>query len=192
MNAKIFLKTVFEAGHLDVPETLLDLVAANASLRHYKKKETIISVGEEQTSLYFLVSGSIMCFSTKNDGHILVNNFFYQSGSPFLACTNLNPGDHALDTILALEETELLTIPLSVINEERENYPIIDKTLADAMGQSFKEYVEILKVRGLRPADRCKWLRENHPELEKHVQKQYLAAYLDMDKAMYSRYSRRI
>lgn len=124
----------------------------------------------------------------KDNGHELTNAFVISVGLPFIAALSFNEGDAAMETIQALENTDLLLLPLPILRLVRLEYPRINNLLIDALSDRFYRYREILRVRGLKPAERYKWLRKTYPDAEQRVQKQYLASFLDMHKVMYSRY----
>lgn len=194
----------FKAGEGKV---LIDTFSQNAILRCYARAENIIGSGNAQRYLYFLYSGLIRCYSLRlseknNKGkdedkdNLKVstdtNRFMFTRGEPFIAAPSLKNRDQAIDTIEALRDSEIFCVPLAVVEETEATYPDVVGTLAAAMGESYMQMRELTQIRQLSGEERCKWLHTEHPELEKIIQKQYLASFLGMSKETYSRCMRKL
>lgn len=182
-----FSSLIRKLAHKDVDNSLVCALAENAHLHHYRKKEYVITRNEKQKFLYFVVSGSYRCFCVKENGHELTNNFMIHRGEPFIAAASFERDSMPVDSIQALEDGDLILVPLQIVKNVCAEYPWVNEIIVREICASFEKYHDLMKARSLKPSERYLWLHKQYPELEKRIQSQYLASYLDMDKANYSR-----
>lgn len=184
---------------------LIEKFSENAFLRCYSRSEHIINSGDEQTYLYFLYSGLVRCCiynvsqnkkkKKDEDGDsvtALTNRFMFMRGEPFIAAPSLKNHAQAIDSIEVLKNSEVVCVPLRVVEDLQAKYPDIVAALAKAIGESYIQMQNLSQIRQLSVEERCKWLHAKHPEMEKVIQKQYLASFLGMSKETYSRCMRKL
>lgn len=173
-------------------QTLIQTFARHGAARSYSTREIVISEGEPQTFVFFLLRGSLRCYNIdRSNGREITNAIYIMPGMPGLPGVSLEDNIAAIDYVQALEETEIILLPLAVLRRFSD-MTVFWKFIMSAMDDSYRHYLTLLKVRTRTTEERCKWLYKNQPELVNRVQKQYLASLLDMDKSVYSRCIRKL
>lgn len=163
------------------------ILAENAEVHTYKAKEMVALQGAPQKYIYFLISGIIRSYVIRPDGRELTNSFRLIHGEPFVVALLLEENDKTVEWIQVLEDAAVATVPISVFKRLKDESSCFSQMTVKALTESFEQHYELSKIRSLSVSERYQWLHKKYPELEKRVQKQYLASFLDMDKAVYSR-----
>ncbi len=171
----------------DVDAGMITILAENSTAKSYEKKEFVIHQSEPQHYIYFVLSGAFRSFTMKDNGSEATNNFMFRPGEPFIVALRFEEGAESIDNVQAMERGELIMLSLTTLRELQEKVPWVNFLIIQMLSDSFEEYHTILKVRTWRAIERYRWLHETHPELEKRIQAQYLAQYLDVEKTVFSR-----
>ena len=104
----------FYGETLKISDTqLVQSLAANSKIKLIKKGDILQHIGDTSTELYFLVSGLLRGFLLNAKGMEVTDCFAYIRGTPVVSCAEL--GAPSLICIEALEDSELISIPFSIV-----------------------------------------------------------------------------
>jgi CRP-like cAMP-binding protein/CheY-like chemotaxis protein len=89
--------------------TELQKFTEGRNINTYKRKQVIYSEGNHPNRLYYVVSGKVKVYKSNEDGKELVTGLY--SKGDFLGYVAMLDGSAFSDSAVALEDTELATIP---------------------------------------------------------------------------------
>jgi len=95
--------------HTALGSTELQKFTKGRNINTYKRKQVIYSEGNHPNRLYYVVSGKVKVFKSNDDGKELVTGLY--SKGDFLGYVAMLDGSAFTDSAVALEDTELATIP---------------------------------------------------------------------------------
>jgi CRP/FNR family putative post-exponential-phase nitrogen-starvation transcriptional regulator len=98
----------------NLQELIADEIIADLDIRHYKKNETVIGTGNELNYFYIIIEGRVAVHNSSEKGQVAVVDYLESRGllgdiEYFHKCKYLH-------TVVAAVPTEILRIPLEVMN----------------------------------------------------------------------------
>jgi CRP/FNR family transcriptional regulator len=163
---KAFANGFFGSGEPELVE-LLDSVCKH---RTVDKKQILFMEGQEGSSIYFLVKGSIKLYRTNDEGREAVVHFV-KSGEIFAEIL-LQLGLKYPVTSMTLEKCELLEMDAKKLEELIESDPKVSMRLIGALAKRIKYFVgliESLTVNDVR-ARLVNWLKTQKKKESKVIE----------------------
>lgn len=90
-------------------------------LRAFKKNQTIFYNNERVGGLHFIISGRVKTFISDIKGNTMVTGIYHKS--QYFGLENLSLGQVSMDEAMAIENTEVITIPLQQLQQMIVDYP---------------------------------------------------------------------
>ena len=173
---------------LEDEATLAALVRAS-SLRTVKQGQLLLRQGEQQHEIPFLVNGIIRGFYFDVNGREITDCFAMRPGTPLVAVADLKtPSPVYLE---ALEDSELLTIPLQDAFELLEQFPPLLQLYNQLLVNAFKTSWEIKTTLCRSTAmERYQWFLRMYPGLIERISNRCIASFLGMTPVTLSRLRR--
>ena len=170
---------------------LVQTLTANTKVRFTKKGEILQDIGGINTELYFLSKGLLRGFLLDAKGKEVTDCFAYIRGTPVVPCSDL--GTPSLICIEALEDSELISIPFSVVlpllASNLELINLYNRLLRDSLKMHWENKTVLVQCAA---AERYQWFLENYPGLIERVNHRYIASFLGMTPVSLSRIRRGI
>ncbi|MBK8658279.1 MAG: cyclic nucleotide-binding domain-containing protein [Bacteroidetes bacterium] len=131
-------REVLQSKHV----SLLHFVGNGRDKRRFKKKQIIYSEGERNGYLYFVLSGSVKCFVTSDQGKELITDFFTEGD--FFGFYSLISGLPHSDSAEAMSETELILIPKKEFTEVMEKDSTLSKEFTRILNKQVADRDDVL------------------------------------------------
>lgn len=157
----------------------LSTISSYCTVKSFSKKEYILSCGEEETFLRFVIAGVVMESYNKSGKEI--NTYFFEKNEIVCAYGAYMAHETATRTFESFEHTTLLLIPRAAMDEMM------------SMGAKFLQFgkkiaEEIFKRQALRETEllnydalgRLKNFAETKPALYISLPQKYIASYLNI------------
>ena len=107
---------------------LVRVLTENSQIKVIKKGDMLQYIGSISTELYFLMKGLLRGFLLDAKGKEVTDCFVYAPGTPVVSSIDL--GGPSLIYIEALEDSELISIPFSVVLSLIRSNPTIARARA--------------------------------------------------------------
>ena len=170
-------------------QALLDQVADQAQMVHIKKGQLLIRQGEGQTQVYFLIKGILRGYFLDAKGRDITDCFVFVCGAP--AMPGFELGESAPINIEAITDSDLVSLPLSLIQELLDHNDDAVRLYAQLVLDSAKRHWEIKTVLYQYTAtQKYQWFLQAYPELICHVSGRHIASFLGMTPVTLSRLKR--
>ena len=160
--------------------------------RSLTKREIFLSPGEICSKISFITKGLLRSFSINDDG-IDTTVWFMKEGDVTISVKSFYERSPGLECIEAIEESTLFYITYDELQEVYFLFPEFN-IVGRIITQSYYILSEerLLGIRNKKAIDRYKFLLKYHPEIILRAHSQYIASYLDIDKATLSRLKSRL
>ena len=185
------LKNIIETL-ADVPEEEWAYFSGNLTARCFHKNQLLIHAGEPVTDFYFINTGLVRFFYLKEEGKEYNKAFAMENDfvGSFSAMIRDTPCRYSVQ---ALEETEVLVIPVRIIQNGYNRHPAWER-----IGRRHAESVAVKKE--IRESEflldqaetRYRRLLSDYPALVSRVQQYHLASYLGVTDVALSRIRKKI
>ncbi|WP_462254923.1 Crp/Fnr family transcriptional regulator [Ferruginibacter sp.] len=151
------------------------------------KKEIFLKQGEISNKVSFIISGLLRAYYITEEG-IDTSVWFMKEGDISISVRSFFERKPSEEFIEAIEDTVLLYITYDELQKAYDLFPEFN-----IVGRRFTEkyYVlseeRLLGIRNKKAVERYRFLLKHHPEILLRAPSQYIASYLDIDKATLSR-----
>ncbi len=155
--------------------------------RNLTKREIFLTPGEICSKISFITEGLLRSFSISNEG-IDTTVWFMKEGDVTISVKSFFERSPGSEFIEAIEESTLFYITYDELQEAYFLFPefnIVGRILTERYYILSEE--RLLGIRNKKAKDRYKFLLKYHPEIILRAPSQYIASYLDIDKATLSR-----
>ncbi|MBM6888133.1 Crp/Fnr family transcriptional regulator [Pseudoflavonifractor phocaeensis] len=168
---------------------LVQALTENSQIKLIKKGDVLQHIGSPSTELYFLMKGLLRGYLLDSKGKEVTDCFVYAHGTPVVSSINL--GESSLICIEALEDSELIAIPFSVvlplIGSNLEVIILYNRLLSNSLKMHWENKTVLVQYTA---AERYQWFLESYPGLIKRVSHRYIASFLGMTPVSLSRIRR--
>ena len=180
----------FYTETLKISDTqLVQTLTENSQSKFIKKGDMLQHVGSISTELYFLMKGLLRGFLLDAKGREVTDCFVYVHGTPVVSSIDL--GEPSLICIETLEDSELISIPLSVVLpliwSNLEVVALYNRLLSNSLKMHWENKTALVQYTA---AERYQWFLENYPGLIERVNHRYIASFLGMTPVSLSRIRR--
>jgi CRP-like cAMP-binding protein len=174
------------SGIIPIKEEYLDVFFSKFKAVSYKKCDYFVKEGQISRYIGFIVKGCLMCVYN-NDGKEFIDEFsldneFISAYASFITGT---PADK---DIICLEDSELLILSYSNLQELYEIDPVFERTgrlMAEMLFMNWQQRVKSLLLDNAET--RYLRLTENRPDLIQRVPQYHIAQYLGVSPETLSR-----
>ncbi|MBK7175044.1 MAG: Crp/Fnr family transcriptional regulator [Bacteroidales bacterium] len=175
----------------DFIDSELELIMPYFEYKKFKKKATLLKVGEVSNEVYFIIIGCIRLYCEK-DGEELSTYFFTEDmfAGSYDSFLSRKPSKVAIET---LEECEVLVLT----HDSQENlykvFPKMNEFIRKAIEQRFVLLHDLFISYLLNsPEERYLILQKDRPELLQRVPQHQIASYLGITRVSLSRIKNRL
>ena len=180
----------FKAFFCDVlgvqDDALLTTLADHAALATVRKGTRLLEAGSLQSSICFLVSGVVRCFSIDADGHEITDCLISDPGSVLSPTADLSAP--APSSVEVLSDSEIISIDLALVGRLLKTSLAANHLYIRLLTKAWYDHFETRRVVSqLRAKDRYLWFLDNHPDLINRVPNKYIASLLGMTPVTLSR-----
>lgn len=155
-------------------------------------KTYFLKEGKVANRLAFLRSGMMRSF-IYNDNADDITTHFFLPGTVVISIYSFNRQVPARESIITLEDCEVLVIGYQEMQELMEKVPAWKKVAADTDQYKFhQEMNRNIRFQTLSAKERYLQLMEKHPEVIRCAPLKHIASYIGVDIATLSRLRRRI
>lgn len=175
---KEVIQLIQQKYQLTDKEMLRDM-AEHMTIYHAKKGEKIITEGEIQTNVYFLISGIARGFYFSEQGKEITDCFVYEPGE--IIASDLLEESRATITEQALAESELAALPISEIYRLMGKYQEIMKIYLACMNLSlYRHRNHKIALSRYCAENRYRWMKRTYPGLVDRIKIKHIASYLNI------------
>ena len=177
----------FYTETLKISDTqLVQTLAENSQIKVIKKGHMLQYIGSISTELYFLMKGLLRGFLLDAKGREVTDCFVYEHGTPVVSSIDL--GAPSLICIEALEDSELISIPFSVvlplIGSNLELITLYNRLLSHSLKMHWENKTVLAQCTAV---ERYQWFLKNYPGLIDRINHRYIASFLGMTPVSLSR-----
>ena len=182
----------FYTETLKISDTqLVQTLAENSQIKVIKKGDILQHIGSISTALYFLTKGLLRGFLLDAKGREVTDCFVYAHGTPVVSSIDL--GEPSLIYIEALEDSELISIPFSVvlplIGSNLELITLYNRLSSHSLKMHWENKTALVQYTA---AERYQWFLKNYSGLIERVNHRYIASFLGMTPVSLSRIRRMV
>lgn len=153
-----------------------------------KKREIVVKQGDVVTELPFVVAGVMKAWQVDSNGKKRVCCFKYRPGAPVSYISNLGSDVKSMCTIEAVQDSELLCVPMNVLLEFIKNNLEISNKYSWMLSRSIQEISEYQRmIYSYDARGKYEWFLETYPGLDALVSKKDIASFLNMSPESLSR-----
>lgn len=187
ITAYEFYRNIF---HLEDREFIQELVSVT-EIRHLKKGEHVVHIGEVQKDVYFLETGIARGYFLDINGKDVTDCFGFRQGTAVVAFGELDLDVPSSMTIEMLEEGSFFCIPVEVVIRLQQHYKEAMALYNQLLITALKEHWELKRVLNSYTAvQRYQWFLKEYPGLIDKVSNKYIASFLGMTPVTLSRLRR--
>lgn len=170
-------------------EQLIRRLTELGEVRTVKKGYVLYREGEVPSKLTFLLQGLLRGYFLDTGGRDITDCFAFEMGAPATACIAL--GEPATISIEALEDSQVLELPLGVVLELLEEYPQLYRLYSAFLLDALKRHWEVKAAMYQYTAmERYQWFLRAYPGLCHQVSGKHIASFLGMTQVTLSRLRR--
>ncbi len=151
------------------------------------KKQVFLKQGEVSNKISFIVKGLLRAYYISEEG-VETSVWFMKEGDISISVRSFFERKPSEEFIEAIEDTLLLYLTYDELQECYSLFPefnIVGRIVTERYYVLSEE--RLLGIRNKKAADRYRFLLQHHPEILLRAPAQYIASYLDIDKATLSR-----
>lgn len=169
---------------------LMQTLTFNSEIKLIKKGEILQHIGSISMELYFLMKGLLRGFLLDAKGEEVTDCFVYEHGTPVVSSIDL--GEPSLICIEALEDSELISIPFSVVlplvGSNLELITLYNRLLSNSLKMHWENKTVLAQCAA---AERYQWFLKNYPGLIERVVHKHIASFLGITPVSLSRIRKR-
>lgn len=176
MNTSLLLQSI--SKHVQLTEQEQHLLVEASQNRHIKKKQMLVQEGSVHHFTSFVLSGCLRLYAIDKNGyeHILQ---FAPSGWWMGDIRSLLSGEPGVLNIDALEDTEIVTIEKSAMDELYKTIPSLERFFRILAENSLATYQHrLIDNLSLSAAERYKNFCKRYPTLIEQLPQKQIAAYI--------------
>ena len=151
-----------------------------------KKGEILQHIGDISTELFFLSTGLLRGFLLDSKGKEVTDCFIHAYGTPVVSSIDL--GEPSLLCIEALEDSELISVPFSVVlplvRNNLELITLYNRLLRNSLEMHWKNKTVLIQGTA---TERYQWFIKRYPGLLDRMSHRYVASFLGMAPVSLSR-----
>lgn len=160
-------------------EEVLQKLSDASRLKTFRAGECICAQGTVPTHLCLLARGVVRGFMLSSNGKDITDCISYLPGQTVMPESDLSKPSTI--NIEALEETELIQIPMTVIREMMATYPELYETYEQLLVKASMMHRDLkIAVYQYTAMQRYQWFLQEYPGLIDRIPHKYIAAFLDM------------
>lgn len=186
----LFLKSVRKLTNISHEDAVLFFSFFEE--RKYQKNTVLLREGEVAHELYFVLTGALRQFFSKDDGVEKTCNFTFETDF-FTDIESFSRKSSAVTNIITLEPTECLVIKctelMKVISQSTAVAELCRTIVENIATENIKRIQSLLS---LSPENQFKELVQRNPEMLQRVPQRYIAQYLGLAPESLSRIRKRI
>ncbi len=175
----------------DFKDSELELIMPYFEYKKFKKKATLLKVGEVSNEVYFIIIGCIRLYCEK-DGEELSTYFFTEDmfAGSYDSFLSRKPSKVAIET---LEECEVLVLTHDSLENLYKVFPKMNEFIRKAIEQRFVLLHDLFISYLLNsPEERYLILQKDRPDLLQRVPQHQIASYLGINRVSLSRIRNRL
>ena len=165
---------------------LVQTLATNTRVKLIKKREILQPIWENSTELFFLSTGLLRGFLLDSKGKEVTDCFIHAYGTPVVSSIDL--GEPSLLCIEALEDSELISVPFSVVlplvRNNLELITLYNRLLRNSLEMHWKNKTVLIQGTA---TERYQWFIKRYPGLLDRMSHRYVASFLGMAPVSLSR-----
>ena len=165
---------------------LVQTLATNTRVKLIKKGEILQHIGDISTELFFLSTGLLRGFLLDSKGKEVTDCFIHAYGTPVVSSIDL--GEPSLLCIEALEDSELISVPFSVVlplvRNNLELITLYNRLLRNSLEMHWKNKTVLIQGTA---TERYQWFIKRYPGLLDRMSRRYVASFLGMAPVSLSR-----
>jgi CRP-like cAMP-binding protein len=170
----------------NVSQNFIDAHIKDFMVRKYKKGTLILSVGERQTRVGFILKGIIRAYSLDKEGEDISKHF--SSENSWVYEYSLLDGQPAEFFYEALEDCLVAEINvqnfLELINSDKHTTALFLQFSSKLYRKTEEKIVHFQQDNA---KERYQWFLENYPDLERRINQEHIATYLGVTPSSLSR-----
>ena len=180
----------FYTQTLKISDTqLVQTLTENSQIKGIKKGDILQHIGSVSTALYFLMKGLLRGFLLDAKGKEVTDCFIYTHGAPVVSSVDLSTP--SLVYIEALEDSELISIPFSVVlplvYSNMELVALYNRLLSNSLKMHWENKTALVQYTA---TERYQWFLKNYPGLIERINHKYIASFLGITPVSLSRIRR--
>ena len=184
ITADDFYRNVF---HLKDENLIQELVNAT-EIRHLKKGEFVVRIGEVQNDVYFLETGIARGYFLDVNGKDVTDCFAFRCGTAAVSFGQLELNVQSSLSIEVLEDAKFFCIPIFSLIELQKSYFEIMFLYNQLLVKALNEHWKLKRVLNQFTAiQRYQWFLREYPGLIYKVKNKYVASFLGMTPVTMSR-----
>ena len=160
-------------------QKLISEAVKASEFRTLRQGEYLIRQGTVPTQLYFLLEGIVRGFMLDVNGRDITDCICFRRGEPIMPDNDFT--QPASITIEALEDCELICIPLAEVEHMLKNYPFLWELYQRFLLHSANMHRELkIATYQYSAVQRYQWFLEKYPGLIDQIPHKYIASLLNM------------
>lgn len=164
-------------------DALKNYLYDNLKLVSLHKKQIFLNQGEVSNKISFILKGLLRAYYISEEG-VETSVWFMKEGDISISVRSFFERKASEEFIEAIEDTVLLYITYDELQECYILFPefnIIGRIVTERYYVLSEE--RLVGIRNKKAAERYRFLLKHHPEILLRAPSQYIASYLDIDKA---------
>lgn len=187
ITADDFYRNVF---HLK-DENLIQEIVNATEIRHLKKGEFVVRIGEVQNDVYFLETGIARGYFLDVNGKDVTDCFGFRCGTAAVSFGQLEVDVPSSMTIEMLEDGRFFCVPISIVIRLQKNYEEAMTLYNQLLIAAMKAHWELKRVlNSCTAVQRYQWFLDEYPGLIGKVSNKYIASFLGITPVTLSRLRR--
>lgn len=156
-----------------------EICYSQGTLRQYKRGECFVRVGEMLRNVGWIVSGGFKHSLIDNSGKAKAVGFVFE-GSILANYLSAMHGKEMPVDIIALEDSDVLVVPVGVIRDKLMSDPTLNVRFAQALFE--QAYEHILNDYRSTPEQRYRQLKQRYPRIFELVPLGEIASFLNISR----------
>lgn len=170
-------------------ERLIQRLTELGEVRLVKKGHLLYREGEVSSKLTFLIQGLLRGFILDAGGRDITDCFIFEPGSAAVGSIGL--GEPVTISVEALEDSQVLDLPTTLVMELLEEYPQLYQLYSAFLQVALKRHWEVKSAMYQYAAmERYQWFLRTYPGLHHQVSGKHIASFLGMTQVTLSRLRR--
>lgn len=144
----------------------------------FKKNEVVLKEGTICNSIYFVADGCLQINGLNENGNISILGFVFEDNW-YTAMDSFQNGSKSKQTIIATENTNLLSISTSEFKTIKSSIPEFEHVYGKVLEESYNEFMERIDILMTKDAtERLIWFTNKHPNIFNRLNSKTIAQYL--------------